>query len=84
MVKLIGVPPEWKVHQHRVKCLACGSEQWSKTNVMPIDHHRPDGRVCRKETRRRYTETMKEIYRRIAEDKPTFPLSQLDGILTVT
>jgi len=48
MVKLIGVPPEWKVHQHRVKCSACGSEQWSKTNVMPIDHHRPDGRVCRK------------------------------------
>lgn len=32
----------------RWKCPHCSTEGWSKDGSLPVDHDRPDGRVCRK------------------------------------
>jgi hypothetical protein len=47
-ITITGTPPEWKRHQRRAKCIHCGSELWTADGAMPLDHDRPDGRVCGK------------------------------------
>lgn len=46
MITLINVPPEWKRRQRRAQCPHCKAEQWTSDGTMPLDHDRPDGRIC--------------------------------------
>lgn len=32
----------------QAKCIHCGSSLWTADGAMPLDHDRPDGRVCGK------------------------------------
>lgn len=45
-VIMYNIPPEWKRHQRRARCPYCKSEQWTADGIMPLDHDRPDGRIC--------------------------------------
>lgn len=45
-VTITGVPREWKLPQKRAHCGLCKASQWTRDGRMPVDHDRPDGRVC--------------------------------------
>lgn len=47
-IKLIGVPDYWKASSRRWKCPHCKVEGWSSDGATPIDHDKPNGKVCAK------------------------------------